>query len=78
MRGKCKQEVALARKAKKHAVSMLRSGKLITLENMKRGKYFRIVSDVYIDGSSLTESLIKADLGAPYHGKSKTKDWCKI
>ena len=77
MRTKCDQEKLLARKAKKHAVAVLREGKLITLENMHRGKYFRIVADVYVDGKSLAESLIDANLGVPYYGKTKTKDWCK-
>lgn len=77
MRGKCDQEKLLARKAKQHTVAMLRSGKVITLENMHRGKYFRIVADVYIDGESLSESLIRSRLGVTYHGKTKSKDWCE-
>ncbi len=44
---------------------------------MHRGKYFRIVADVYVDGKSLAESLIEANLGVPYYGKTKIKDWCK-
>ena len=74
MRTKCDQEKLLARKAKKYAVAILREGKVITLENMHRGKYFRIVADVYVDGKNLAESLIQANLGVPYHGKTKTKD----
>jgi len=44
---------------------------------MHRGKYFRIVADVYVDGKSLAESLIEANLGVPYYGMTKIKDWCK-
>jgi len=77
MRGKCDKEKALAREAKQHAVAMLRAGKLIALENMQRGKYFRIVADVYIDGESLSESLIRSGLGVTYHGKTKAKNWCE-
>jgi len=77
MRGKCDQEKVLARKAKQHTVAMLRAGKLIALENMQRGKYFRIVADVYVDGESLSESLIRSGLGVTYHGKTKAKNWCE-
>ncbi len=77
MRGKCKKEKALARKAKQHTVAMLRLGKKVELRNMLRGKYFRIVADVYIDGENLTNSLIKANLGVPYYGGKKGKNWCK-
>jgi len=51
-------------------------GKVIILENIHRGKYFRIITDVYIDGKNLAESLIEAGLGVPYYGKTKTKIWC--
>ncbi len=77
MRGKCDKEKVLARKAKQHAVAMLRNGKVIKLENMMRGKYFRIAADVYIDGKRLANSLVQAGLGVVYHGKTKSMDWCK-
>ena len=48
----------LARKAKQYTVKRLREGKKIELRNMKRGKYFRIVAEVWIDGKSLGEELI--------------------
>ena len=64
---------ALARKAKQYAVQRLREGKQIVLLNMKRGKYFRIVADVYVDGSSLGEELIAAGLAKPYDGGKKPK-----
>ena len=44
---------------------------------MKRGKYFRIVADVYADGVSLTDKLIKSGYAVPYDGGTKAKDWCK-
>ena len=77
MRGKCYKEKSLARAAKKYTVNFLRSSKKIELINMQRGKYFRIVADVYGDGRSLAEDLIKNGLGVPYYGGTKVKDWCK-
>jgi micrococcal nuclease len=44
LRTKCAAEKALAREAKQFSVNQLRSGKEIKLTNMKRGKYFRIIS----------------------------------
>ncbi len=64
---------ALARKAKQYAVQRLREGSQIVLRNMKRGKYFRIVADVYVDGCSLGEELITAGLAKPYDGGKKPK-----
>ncbi len=77
MRGKCQQEKVLARKAKEFTVTALRGAKKIELHNMKRGKYFRIVADVYVDGVNLTEGLIEAKLGVAYDGGTKQKDWCE-
>ncbi|WP_241086003.1 thermonuclease family protein [Candidatus Vondammii sp. HM_W22] len=75
MRGQCEREIKLARRAKKHTVAFLLSGGRVELRNIKRGKYFRIVADVYVDGKSLTKSLLNAGLGYPYGGKKK-KTWC--
>lgn len=77
MRGKCKAEKELAQKAKQQTVSILRAAKNIELRNVKRGKYFRIVADVYADGKNLTSELIKRGLGVPYDGGTKAKNWCK-
>jgi endonuclease YncB( thermonuclease family) len=40
---------------------------------MQRGKYFRIVADVYVDGSDLGQELIEKGLAKPYHGEKKPK-----
>lgn len=76
MRGKCKQEKDLARQAKQVTVEALRSAKVIELRNTKRGKYFRIVADVYVDDKNLTDILISSGLGVAYDGGTKAKDWC--
>ncbi len=77
MRGKCQQEKLLARKAKQFTVAKLRAAKTIELRNMKRGKYFRIVADVYVDNKNLGELLIVNKLAVAYDGGHKVKDWCK-
>ena len=63
----------LARQAKMFTVGKLRSAKRIELRNMKRGKYFRIVADVHVDGKSLAQMLLEAGLAKPYDGGKKPK-----
>jgi len=75
MRGKCQSEKLAARRAKQHTVSLLRSAKIIKLTNMQRGKYFRILANVMIDGVSLADSLINNGLARPYDG-GKRGGWC--
>ena len=77
MRGKCPKEKTLAREAKQFTVKKLRNAKVIELRNMQRGKYFRIVADVYADNQSLADELIKNNLAVRYNGGTKVKDWCK-
>lgn len=77
MRGGCEQEKALAKRAKQFTVQRLREAGKIELRNMKRGKYFRIVADVYVDGRNLGSMLIEEGLAVPYDGGHKAKDWCR-
>jgi len=77
IRTKCNKEKVLAKKAKKLTVTTLRGGKIIELRNMQRGKYFRIVADVYVDNRSLADILIKSKLAVRYDGGTKIKNWCK-
>jgi endonuclease YncB( thermonuclease family) len=64
---------SLARKAKQYTVQRLREGSEIVLRNMRRGKYFRIVADVYVDGRDLGKELIAMGLAKPYDGGKKPK-----
>ncbi|MDC0933813.1 thermonuclease family protein [Arcobacteraceae bacterium] len=77
LRTKCKKEKLLARKAKKLTVSTLRGAKVIELRNLQRGKYFRIVADVYADDKSLGDTLIRNNLAVKYDGGTKIKNWCE-
>jgi len=75
MRGKCEAEKILARQAKQYTVALLRSGKVIELKNTQRGKYFRILANVIIDGESLADSLVSNGLARRYDG-GKRDGWC--
>lgn len=75
LRGKCESEKIKAREAKRFTVEALRSGKIVELRNMQRGKYFRILADVYVDGNNLADSLIKSGHVRVYDG-GKRLGWC--
>lgn len=75
IRGKCESEKIAARKAKQFTVEALISAKTVELRNIERGKYFRILADVYTDGKSLAEGLIKSGHARVYDG-GKRLGWC--
>ena len=75
LRTKSPKEKQLARTAKRLVHSLLKNAESLELKNIKRGKYFRIVADVYYDGKKLADILIKNKLAVPYDGGTKTKNW---
>lgn len=75
IRGKCKKEKEQARQAKQITVEFLSSSDIVELRNMRRGKYFRILADVYGDGKSLGEHLKESGLVREYTGGSRM-NWC--
>lgn len=78
IKGKCDKEKELAVEAKELLEDLLVSGnKTIVLKNIQRGKYFRIVADVYVSGRNVAKKLIREDLAVEYDGGTKTKDWCE-
>ena len=76
MKTKCEEVKELAKQAKNFTKAMLSTGKVITLKNIKRGKYFRIVAEVYVDKKSLSKALIKEGLAVSYDG-GKKHQWCE-
>ena len=74
--GKCQYEKDLALEARDFVRSKLSNAVEILLNDLQRGKYFRIVAKVYIDGVSLEEELLQNDLAYQYNGGKKS-NWCK-
>ncbi len=70
-------EIKKARAAKTFVFSVLSKARRIDLENVKRGKYFRILADVKVDGVSLSNMLLSRRLAVSYGGKKKKANWCK-
>ena len=75
IRGKCASEKALAQKAKAFVLTKFQNAEAVELRNIQRGKYFRLVANVYIDGESLTDALLSNGLAYPYDGGTK-QTWC--
>ena len=77
IRGKCAAEKKLAIKARDRVRGLLESAKTIDLLNVERGKYFWLVARVEIDGTDLSQLLLKEGYAEEYDGGKKTKDWCE-
>ena len=55
---------------------LINKAKRIELRNIRRGKYFRIVAEVFLDGQSLTKLLLKNKFAKPYFGGHK-QQWTR-
>jgi len=77
IRGKCEKEKYDAQQTKEMVADILKDAESIDLKNIERGKYFRIVADVFVDGESLADELIEAGMAVPYDGGKKTHNWCE-
>ena len=67
----------LARKAKQLVKSLCAKAKCIKLENVERGKYFRLVADVKCDEKSLAKELVARGWATTYLGKgARPKFYC--
>ena len=76
IQGKCQYEKYLALKARDFVRDRLANAKEIKLTNLQRGKYFRVVANVLVDGVSLEQELLDKELAYEYSGGKKLK-WCK-
>jgi micrococcal nuclease len=75
IQGKCEYEKDLAIKARDFVRNKLANAKEIKLTKLQRGKYFRVVADVMIDGVSLEKELLENKLAYKYTGGKKSS-WC--
>ncbi|MDM8568178.1 thermonuclease family protein [Thiotrichales bacterium HSG1] len=75
--GDCSFEKNLAQQAKQFTSKQLHNAKNIELHNLERGKYFRIVADVLVDGKNLAELIIVNNYGRFYDGNEKRGSWCE-
>lgn len=67
-----------ARDAQRLVENLMSRAKQIELRNVDRDKYFRILAEVWVDGQSVAELLIKNHLAYSYDGgrKPANTNWC--
>ena len=75
MRGTTDEVKALAMQAQQVTEKALKEASKIELRNPQRGKYFRIISEVWIDGESLAEMLKAKGLAKDYDGEGARPEW---
>jgi endonuclease YncB( thermonuclease family) len=75
MRGTTDEIKALALQAQELTEKALKGASKIELRNPQRGKYFRIVSEVWIDEESLAMILKKQNLAKDYDGTGPRPEW---
>ena len=75
MRGTTDEVKALAMQAQQVTDKALKGASKIELRNPQRGKYFRIVSEVWIDGESLADMLKAKGLARDYDGEGARPEW---
>lgn len=75
MKGTSDEVRALAKQARELTEKALQGADQIELRNPQRGKYFRIVSEVWIDGESLADMLKEKDLAKDYDGDGPRPEW---
>lgn len=76
IRGKCENEKALAQRAKDFVNRTLSGARVVTLDNIQKDKYFRILAEIYADGVPLAQMLMDEGLAVPYDGGTKANPWC--
>ena len=72
-------ERATAAEAKDRVKELLEDAERIDLENVGRGKYFRLVARIVADGADVGAVLIAEGLAVQYDGGRKpVVNWCEV
>ncbi len=76
-RAKCKREEAMSIAATNFARVMINEAREVVFTHLRWDKFGgRVLAEVYVDGYSLGDKMIRAGLAREYHGKEK-QSWCK-
>ena len=75
MRGTSEEVKALAVQARALTEDTLKGAQRIELRNPERGKYFRIVAEVWVDGKTLASMLKDKGLAKDYDGEGERPEW---
>ena len=72
----CEKEKILAKASRDFLRNKLENAQTIELKNASRGKYFRILAEVWVDEENVAGEMIAKNLAAPYLGDGPKMDWC--
>ena len=76
-RPQCDKEKQLALKASAFTQKLIDNASKIEIYIHDWGKFGgRVIGDIFIDGKSLADELIKNNYAVKYDGGKKIKDWC--
>ena len=75
IRGTSEEVKALAVQARELTEHTLKGAQRIELRNPERGKYFRIVAEVWVDGKTLAAMLKDRGLAKDYDGEGERPEW---
>ena len=75
IRGTSQKVKTLAVQARELTEQTLKGAQRIELRNPERGKYFRIVAEVWVDGKTLATMLKDKGLAKDYDGESERPEW---
>ncbi len=75
IRGKCANEKAQAKAARDYVRKLLGNADRIELLDIERGKYFRLLARVRVDGKDLARLLVIEGHARPYDGGAR-EGWC--
>ena len=71
----CEKKIALY--TRNYVRNLLINANKIEVKNPTRGKYFRIIADLWFDGTNLKDILLTESLAVLYDGKTrKEHNWC--
>lgn len=65
------------RKKSDEATALAKDVREVTISNIARDKYGRLLADVYVGDRLWSDVLISKKLAIPYDGGTKTNPWCK-
>lgn len=75
IRGRCEYERELALLAKDALTGTILGARMLRLEDVRPGKYFRLTAELSADGLPVASRLIEAGLARPYDGGTR-EGWC--
>lgn len=72
------RERELAADARIYLVERLRSADVIELRNIRRGSFFRIIAEVWVDGQDVGAEMLAEGRAVPYESGQGGRSWCGL